>query len=295
VSSHAQGPLKKLGWLAATWLRDWRKAAVLLEYLASDRFSTQPMMIVVTEHDWTVNVQRFLKFTHHRMEVRSLAQIECGDYPEGALVLPIGIENCEALAASGSHFTMATSKAAFDLCNQKTRLEHALRQSAFTRFLPPQDGYPAILKPSVGHSSEGCRILGSPGEITADEARGLASGALLKQAFIPGDKSYAAHVLMLGQRAVFHQTVGYTFKTQMPIQGNDKPHSTQPVREAFLNVWEALLRHIGYNGFCCIDYKIPQNQPVLMEINPRIGYSGCHYLFGSLRAIQRHVPMGMAA
>lgn len=74
-------------------------------------------------------------------------------------------------------------------------------------------------------------------------------------------------------------TVEYRFGHCWPIKTVDRPVGKALVPEKFIAIWEAMLRQINYDGICCVNYKVEEGLPKVLEINPRVGGSLCEYLF----------------
>jgi predicted ATP-grasp superfamily ATP-dependent carboligase len=60
----------------------------------------------------------------------------------------------------------------------------------------------------------------------------------------------------------------------------------------FLEEFASVLRAIGYNGLCCIDYKVADGVPKILEVNPRIGFTVIqdinNFLEAYVGAIRQH-------
>ena len=99
------------------------------------------------------------------------------------------------------------------------------------------------------------------------------------QEFIVGNREYALHLLVKNGKIVKDICIEYHFTHDYPIKNKDTPTARCIIEEPFLDTWQPLLELINFEGICCINYKIKNGQPKLLEINPRIGGSLCEYLF----------------
>ena len=55
---------------------------------------------------------------------------------------------------------------------------------------------------------------------------------------------------------------------------DDKPRLS---RTRFTPEFQSILRFIGFNGLCCVNYKLRNERPVILEINPCFGASLCPF------------------
>lgn len=54
----------------------------------------------------------------------------------------------------------------------------------------------------------------------------------------------------------------------------------------YLDLFAEILRTIQFEGLCCVNYKVAQGQPYLLEINPRFGGSLAPYFFSFIRHLR---------
>ncbi len=69
----------------------------------------------------------------------------------------------------------------------------------------------------------------------------------------------------------------YEFENETPIKGRDPTLYKIIHRCAYLDLFRIVLSAIGFQGLCCVNYKVACGQPFILEINPRFG--------GSLRSL----------
>lgn len=94
---------------------------------------------------------------------------------------------------------------------------------------------------------------------------------------MPGQIEYATHMLLVDGKVLYHSTNKYDMSDEFLVKGSAR----QPQREMLgtdmeenvLRELTGLVRSIGFNGTCCLDYKIMAGNIQLMEINPRVGFS----------------------
>jgi predicted ATP-grasp superfamily ATP-dependent carboligase len=56
---------------------------------------------------------------------------------------------------------------------------------------------------------------------------------------------------------------------------------------SYIDIFSDLLNAIGFEGLCCIDYKVKNGIPYIFEINPRFGGSLSFYFFSFLRHLNK--------
>ncbi len=166
-------------------------------------------------------------------------------------------------------------------CNDKKEFNERILNSPFAPMIPPiyvepERHYPYVLKKRDDLSGNEIFVIRD----AADESRHIArldADGYFCQAFVPGAIEYATHMLMVDNDLVYHSTNKYEMSDHYSIKGT----CNRPKAE-FINIemnpiviitFTTLLRAIGFNGTCCVDYKIMNGRIQLMEINPRCGFS----------------------
>lgn len=165
------------------------------------------------------------------------------------------------------------------LCGDKLLLNRFVLDSEFAALVPPLHDdatgqFPYALKKrrdAWGRNSFVIRTI----EEERMAAELIASPDYFRQAYIAGREEYAVHFLMVDNKVAYAQTVRY----EMEPGGDIKGERAVPVSIVYLPagdhlaVFARLLTRIGYCGTCCIDYKMDNGRPMLLEINPRVGAS----------------------
>jgi predicted ATP-grasp superfamily ATP-dependent carboligase len=167
------------------------------------------------------------------------------------------------------------------LCADKLDFNKAILASDFARMIPPiydtaKRDFPYILKKRNGASGEGLFIVRNE----EDErccADYLGQEEFFCQAYVPGEIEYTTHMLLVDGDVLYHSTNKYIMSDEFLVKGS----AHQPAREMLGTEMEgrvigeltSLLLSIGFNGTCCLDYKIMDGGIQLMEVNPRVGFS----------------------
>jgi hypothetical protein len=171
------------------------------------------------------------------------------------------------------------------LCDDKYLLNKSLAANGFGHFLPKEGGaltYPYILKKRIDLEGKNSHLISDKQQeqVFSDIST---HPEYFSQDFIKGSYEYATHILFKNQRIVHSMNIEYKFNTETPIKGKDKFIYRMICQCPYLDVFAAMLTSIGFNGLCCINYKVCDNHLFLLEINPRFGGSLGRYFFSFIR------------
>lgn len=172
-----------------------------------------------------------------------------------------------------------------DLCDDKVLLNRVLTEKGFGGLVPKSGGalaFPFILKKKIDEFGKNSHILTNEHEKQALSEK-LESPDYFVQEFLVGPKEYATHILFKNDRIVASINVEYGFAGGMSIKGKDRPIYTKVCRCPYLGLFSSILRMIGFEGLCCLNYKIREGKLYILEINPRFGGSLCPYFFSLIR------------
>jgi len=206
------------------------------------------------------------------------------------IVVPFGAEDLRFLEQHRGSFSEEIipipSKAAFELCEDKALLNQQL-SSDYPDLIPPEptvDQYPFILKKRQDQWARNTFLVRNQEE--ADRYRDeIDSADYFIQSFVPGRKEYACHLLMIDGQLKSAVEIEYVFGTKYPIKGKQQHSYIALADNRFGELWQEILRKIGFEGICCINYKVEDGQPKLLEINPRFGGSLCRFFPSFLLAL----------
>ncbi|WP_234734747.1 ATP-grasp domain-containing protein [Tellurirhabdus bombi] len=175
---------------------------------------------------------------------------------------------------------------AIETCHRKDLFTQALHKAGLGHFLPGKGGhYPYILKKNTGEYSSNTHIIKS----SVDETTWLHMlncPDYFKQELIAGHEEYAGHIVFKNGKVVASITIRYSYSNPVYVQGTERQISKHIVKPRYLPEFTRVLNAIGFEGLCCIDYKIKDGVPKIFEINPRFGGSLCPYFFSLLRQLQ---------
>lgn len=208
------------------------------------------------------------------------------------LIVPLTIEDLKGLNdypnLISDNAIPIPSVASITICDDKALLNNCLIENGYSFLIPKLDGtkkYPYILKRKIDYSGQNCHIID-------DEQEELKFSALLKsseyysQAFIPGQYEYATHILFKNQKITSSMNIEYFFESETPIKGKNTPLSITTCSCPYLDLFADILTLIGFEGLCCFNYKVYDNQPYLIEINPRFGSSLAPYFLSFINRLR---------
>lgn len=256
-------------------------------YLRHDK----PLKILFSNRDgWVDPLQRKFHFTRHQVTFGDIQHSDLGAYD---IVVPLAMEDLRYLshAPPGLQHSLIPipSAAAIELCDDKLAFHRHLAGRGFDRWLPRIGatlGLPYVLKRNPDEAGEHCHIVTS-----AQAERALppecAQPDYFREEFVPGRREYACHILFMGGCVAYALAIEYGYATDHPIKGRTAPAYMRICRCAWLAPFTEMLRALEFEGLCCVNYKLRDGAPVVLEINPRLGRSATGYFFAFLRHLAR--------
>ena len=176
------------------------------------------------------------------------------------------------------------------LCDDKYEFNQALIEAGFGRYIPKMaQGLaltpPYILKKRSGSWGKDCYIIRNHDDEEAQLDR-ITDPRYFCQEFIPGSTEFAAHILFVDGRIVKALNIKYEFSGDTHIKGQNAAFFQVVHRCPYLNLFAQVLQTIQFDGLCCVNYKVANGQPFLLEINPRFGGSLAPYFFSFIRHLR---------
>lgn len=234
-------------------------------------------------------IERSFRLTRHQISFGQFLPEVLADYD---VLVPLNMPDVRRLAALRGQIAHSLlpvpSEAVISICDDKLQFNRMLVERGFGDFTPAlidEPEPPYVLKRRTDFGGRHTHVIRDP-----DSERALIGDLpvtdYLRQALIPGPLEYASHVLFLGNRVVRSLTFEYDMGQPTAVKG----HGMRPVRQRMVScrhrdTFGAILQLIGFEGLCCIDYKVHAGRPLIMEVNPRFGGSLCPYFFAYLRDI----------
>jgi len=238
--------------------------------------------------DWERAIKKGLGFTRHEVEFNDLSTC---DFHQFDLIVPLTIRDLRYLSGIRNQIENnpipIPSIERITLCDDKFAFNQTLINSEFMELIPhvgEKLKYPYILKKRIDEWGSNSHIINDAQTEQSFSDKRI-SAEYFSQELVPGHYEYATHILFINNKILCSISNKYVFDTEMPIKGKDKALYTLICRCPFLDLFSSLLMHIGFNGLCCINYKVRDNAPLILEINPRFGGSLAPYFFSFIEHI----------
>jgi hypothetical protein len=254
-------------------------------YLARSR----PLKILFSNREgWVEQLARKFRFTRHEVTFDDLRHADLARYD---LVVPLAMEDLRFLSdlpRGARNLITIPTRQVIDLCDDKLEFARRLSANGFGRWLPRVGAaldYPYVWKRNPDEAGEHCHIVTCP-ETEQALAAQCTGADYFKQEFISGRHEYASHILYMGGHVVYALTIAYGYATDYPIKGKDAPVYMMIRGCPWLPLFATMLATLGFEGLCCVNYKLRDGEPVVLEVNPRLGRSATGYFFAFLRHLE---------
>ena len=178
------------------------------------------------------------------------------------------------------------------LCDDKYLFSRKLIEYGFADYIPKIDeeaSYPFFFKKKIDVGSVHTYLIENhEQELQLLEELDVNNEEYFRQQCVLGFNEYATHIFFKNNRIIRAITMKYIFDKEQAIKYKDKQLGMIIDKncDEHLDLFASILERMGYNGICCFNYKIVENnRPVIFEINPRVGGSLAIYLFSFLRSL----------
>ena len=222
---------------------------------------------------------RLRKSLHGHAILLTVSPLEQADLAAHDLVVPL--QTADALWLADRRDTLVRQRLpvcraeVVRLCDDKLALNRSLIALGFVDHIPallPEPRWPCVLKGRWSTDSAATHLLRD-----ADDARrhaaALQDGAYFCQEAVLDPREYASHLVVQDGRIRHHLTNEYHCREPLFINGGRVSYTRRLVRTPHLHLLERMLAAIGFEGLCCVDYKVRDGRLQLLEINPRLGGS----------------------
>lgn len=239
---------------------------------------SQRILISDSKPDWTPAIKKGFRKSKHSLSFDKITLETVKDYD---LVVPLTIpelvdQEIQSLLINNS--IPIPSVESVLLCDDKNLFNETLISKGFGMYIPSVDGshaYPYMLKKKVDQYGENTHIINGPGDEN-QYAEILSSPDYFSQELITGKTEYATHIVFKDQKISSSLNIKYIFNGEKSIKGKDKS-LTVICSFPYLKLFASILASIGYEGLCCFNYKVRDQVPYIIEINPRFGGSLAPY------------------
>lgn len=245
-------------------LRTWRRG-------------TRTLRILVAPHPhFEPRLRGSLKGQAISLTVSPLEQADLGAHD---LIVPL--QTADALwladrrgALTGLHLPVCPAEVV-RLCDDKLALNQRLITLGYGAFVPallPQGQWPCVLKGRWSTDSAATHLIRNAEEASR-HAEKFGNPAYFCQEAVSDPREYASHIAMENGRVRGHLTNEYHCRDALFINGGRVSYTRRLVTTPHLRLLERMLAAIGFEGLCCVDYKVRDGRLQLLEINPRLGGS----------------------
>jgi hypothetical protein len=271
-------------------IRKWRDRLFMLGENALDRcmLRSGKKILFSPWPEVEAAVQRGFKYTRHT--------VEFGAIPPGGgnydLVVPVSTEALIAATGDGElqrkNPLRFPSSAAVNLCDDKATLNAHLRSRGFARHIPGGEAtgrFPYMLKRRRDSCARHAfRIMGPADEQMHREK--IESPDYLRQDWIAGETEFSAHLLHIRGRVRRALSMSFRMHDAWAIRGRDPVLLMRRCHSRHVGLFEAMLNAAEFEGLCCVNYKIRDGIPMILEINPRFGFSLGPFFSAFMRSLE---------
>lgn len=262
------------------------------ETLAS-AFGTQrglDILFSVPEERWQRKLSQGFAGTRHRVTFADLGAVDVAQYD---LVVPLLLEHVRWVRERGvelpGNLIPIPTLDAIELCDDKRAFNDRLSELGFGGMVPAMGSglrFPYVVKKRRDHGSNHVRLVRDAADASSS-AHLTDDPDYFCQAYVRGAREYATHAIVRDGRIQCSLTVEYAYPTDTPIKLVDAVDYHRLCRCPYLDDFETVLRAIGFEGLCCINYKVDEGGVRLLEVNPRLGGSLLRFFFVFVRQLQR--------
>ena len=234
----------------------------------------QKILFSDSKPDWSMEIKKGFKNSKHTIYFDVIHSDNIKAYD---LVVPLTIqelENKEIQKLLANNPIPIPSIESVLLCDDKYQFNKALISNGFGGFIPRMNdsfAFPFILKKKIDQYGENTHIISGVQE-EAFYSDKIASEEYFTQEIITGKKEYATHIVFKNGQILNSLNIKYIFKKDISIKGKDES-LTLICPCPYLDIFASILAFIGFEGLCCFNYKVRNNTPFIIEINPRFGGS----------------------
>jgi glutathione synthase/RimK-type ligase-like ATP-grasp enzyme len=225
-----------------------------------------------SKKDWIPLIAKGFELSQHEIFFADLSSSDINSFD---LIVPLTIQDLsylnKVLGLLANNAIPLPTIASIMLCNNKYLLNQALAIKGFSEFIP-QIGfthqYPYVLKKRIDEWGQNSHLIFNKQQEQLFLVN-LIHPDYFVQAFIAGADEFATHILFKNKKIVHSITIKHSHEMDAYIRGRDKTISSKVCECAYLELFSSMLIAIGFEGLCCIDYKVVDNHPFILEINPR--------------------------
>jgi hypothetical protein len=238
--------------------------------------------------DWEAPIRQDFRYSQHKLTFDS---ITLENIKKHDLIVPFAIDDILYLnevryLIDRNPIPIPTAKSV-RLCDDKYLFNKTLNENKFESLIPRMGDnlkYPYILKKRIDGWGANSYII-TDKELEDKYSKEIKSQEYFCQELVYGNKEYATHMIFSNGRAIYSINMEYKYDTDIYIKGKNKWLYVKKVNCQYINQFCSVLELIGFEGLCCINYKVSNNLPLLLEINPRFGGSLSSHFYSFIKHI----------
>lgn len=238
--------------------------------------------------DWEPIIRRDFRYTRHKLTFDS---ISLENIKKHDLIVPLSIDDIlylnEVRTLIDDNAIPIPTAESVRLCNDKYLFNKTLIENKFEKLIPRMGKdlkYPYILKKRIDAWGVNSHIITDKEH--EDKFRNeINSQEYFCQDLVYGKKEYATHMIFSKGMARNSINIEYTCDTDIYIKGKNTILYTRKGDCPYIDLFCSVLELIGFEGLCCINYKVSNNLPLILEINPRFGGSLSNHFYSFVKHI----------
>lgn len=242
--------------------------------------------------EWEDKIRQGFKGARHAIQFGHFDTERLAEYEIlAALTIPDLLFLADHQALLTQNRLPIPSRDCIQLCDDKIKLNQRLSANGFSALIPATGlrTAPCILKKRTDEWGQNSHMLLNAEDVAAYASK-LSDPEYFTQEIISGDCEFTTHIFMRKGQIVHALGVKHVFDSPYPIKGRDTALYTRICRTRFLEEFREVLNHIGFEGLCCINFKLKNGRPMILEINPRFGGSLSPYFSMFVEPILKPQP-----
>ena len=252
------------------------------------RFQRPLQLLFSPKPEWEGALRKSFRLSSHALRFEAF---NAGTLASCDLAVPLTLEDAlfasENLHLIGGSQVLIPQPASIHLCNNKHLLNEHLIRHGFGAYVPQitgEVGFPYILKKKTDNWGLNSHLIPDVGCETALLAT-LDEKDYFKQQLVLGSEEYATHLIVRDGRVLSSLTIRHSFRRDAFVFGMEglRPEFRTVSQCSHLGLFGDILKSVGFNGLCCVDYKLQNGIPAIFEINPRFGGSLAPFFFCFIR------------
>lgn len=258
------------------------------KYLSAFSRQRKFRILFSKKDDWEPMIRRDFRYSRHKL---TFDNISLENIKKHDLIIPIAVDDILYLneirhLIDGNPIPIPTAESV-RLCDDKYLFNKTLIENKFESLIPRMGEdltYPYVLKKRTDVWGANSHII--TGKELEDKFRNeIDSQEYFCQELVYGNKEFATHMIFSNGIAIHSINIEYTYDTDIYIKGKNKQLHTTKSDCPYVGLFCSVLELIGFEGLCCFNYKVSNDLPLLLEINPRFGGSLSNHFYSFMKHI----------